>query len=292
MMRRFEYFAPQSLEETIALLKEHGDGVKLVAGGTDLLPQMKEAGLHPSAVVSLHAVEELRGIEFDQAQGLRVGAGADMASIESFPAIRERYQALADGAGVLGSVQTRNMATIGGNIANAAPSADTAPPLVVLDAEAEIAGPAGQRREPVAAVFAGPGETNLSSSEVLIGFRLPAPAPRTGSAYLRHTPRESMDIATVGVGVRVTLDASGDTISEARICLGAVAPTPIRAPEAENALAGQTPSAELFARAATLAQEAARPISDARASAEFRRHLVGVLTKRCLDIALERAAAT
>jgi len=296
-MRRFEYFAPQSLAEAVTLLKERGDGVKLLAGGTDLLVQMNEAGLHPPAVVSLHALSELRGIEYDEANGLRIGSGVDMATIQSHPAVRERYTALSEGAGIVGSVQTRNMATLGGNICNAAPSADTAPPLVVFDAVAEIAGPGGARELPVGKLFAGPGKTVLAPHEIVVAFRLPLPvrqagAPRrTGSVYQRHTPRKIMDIAVVGVAVRLTLAGKGDTIQEARICLGAVAPTVIRATEAEQALAGQSPSEELFAKAAELAQAAARPISDVRGSAEFRRYLVGVMTKRCLGIALERAKA-
>jgi len=289
-MRRFEYFAPQSLNEALSLLKERGNGVKLLAGGTDLLVQMKEAGLHPPAVVSLHAVSELRGIEVEADGGLRIGAGTDMATIEAHPAVRERYTALADGAGIVGSVQTRNMATIGGNVCNAAPSADTIPPLVVLEAVAQVAGAGGTRELAVAELFAGPGRTTLAPNEIVVSFRLPATPPHTGSVYQRHTPRKIMDIAVVGVGIRLSLGAGG-SIADARICLGAVAPTVIRAPEAEQALAGQPPSEALFARAAELAQAAARPISDVRGSAEFRRYLVDAMTKRCLGIAVERARA-
>jgi carbon-monoxide dehydrogenase medium subunit len=289
-MRRFEYFAPQSLNEALSLLKERGNGVKLLAGGTDLLVQMKEAGLHPPAVVSLHALSELRGIEVEADGGLRIGAGTDMATIEAHPAVRERYTALADGAGIVGSVQTRNMATIGGNVCNAAPSADTIPPLVVLDAVAQIAGPGGTRELAVAELFTGPGKTTLAPDEIVLSFRLPTPPAHTGSVYERHTPRKIMDIAVVGVGIRLSL-ADGGAIADARICLGAVAPTVIRAPEAEQALTGQPPGDALFARAAELAQAAARPISDVRGSAEFRRYLVGAMTKRCLGIALERALA-
>lgn len=289
-MRRFQYFAPQSLNEAVRLLREQGDGVKLLAGGTDLLVHMKEAGLHPPAVVSLHALPELRDITFDDASGLRIGSGVPMATIEAHPTVRERYTALSDGAGVVGSVQTRNMATIGGNICNAAPSADTAPPLVAFDALAEVVGANGERRIPVAELFAGPGRTTLAPDELVVAFHLPTPPPRTGSVYQRHTPRKIMDIAVVGVGARLSL-APDDTIAEARLCLGAVAPTVIRAPEAEAALTGQPPSDELFARAAELAQAAAQPISDVRGSAEFRRYLVGVMTRRCLSIALQRAKA-
>ncbi|MDZ4278277.1 MAG: xanthine dehydrogenase family protein subunit M [Dehalococcoidia bacterium] len=290
-MYRFQYFAPQSLAEAVTLLQERGDGVRLLAGGTDLLVHMKEAALHPSAVVSLHALPELRTIDFDEAGGLRIGAGVDMATIESHPAVRERYASLAEGAGVLGSVQTRNMATLGGNVANAAPSADTVPPLIAFDAVAEIAGPGGARHVPVAEIATGPGRTALARDEVLVAFQLPTPPPNTGSVYQRHTPRKIMDIAAVGLGIRLTLRDAGRTIEEARIALGAVAPTVIRAQDAEAALAGQPASEKRFARAAELAQEAARPISDVRGSAEFRRYLVGVITRRCLGIAFERAKA-
>ena len=288
-MRRFEYFAPQSLEEALSLLKEHGDGVKLLAGGTDLLVHMKEGGLHPPAVVSLHALPELRRIEFNETDGLTVGASATLAEVAAAAAVQERYTALADGAGIVGSVQTRNMATLGGNIANAAPSADAAPPLVVFDAVTQIAGPGGSREAPVAELFTGPGSTTLASEELITSFHLATPPARTGSVYQRHTPRKIMDIAVVGVSVRLSLAANDDTIAEARICLGAVAPTVVRAQEAEEALTGQRPSGELFAKAAELAQAGARPISDVRGSAEFRRYLVGVMTNRCLNIALERA---
>ncbi len=152
-MHRFEYHAPTSLDEAVALLKEHGDGTKLLAGGTDLLVHMKEGGLHPPTVVSLHAVAGLDGISFDESDGLSIGSAASMGDIEANDTIRQRYRALAEGAGVLGSVQTRNMATLGGNIANAAPSADTSPPLAVFDAVAQVIGSGGVREVPVIDLF-------------------------------------------------------------------------------------------------------------------------------------------
>jgi len=288
-MHRFEYFAPTSLDEAVSLLKERGNGVKLLAGGTDLLVHMKEAGLHPPVVVSLHEVPGLDSIEFDQASELGVGASVDMGEVASHALIQQRYTALAEGAGIVGSVQTRNLATIGGNIANAAPSADTAPPLAVFDAVAVIVGPAGRREVPVIDLVSGPGQTVLATDEIITRFNMPAPTPDTGSTYERHTPRKIMDIAAVGVAVRLSLQDG--KIAEGRICLGAVAPTIIRAAEAEAALVGQPPSEELFAKAAKLAQAASSPISDVRGSADFRRYLVGVMTKRCLTTALERADA-
>jgi len=288
-LKRFDYFAPESLDEAIAILRERGDGGRLLAGGTDVLVQMKEAGLHPSYVVSLRRLRELRGITFDEQRGLRIGATTTMADVAEHATVRQRYPVLVDGASIVGSVQTRNMATIGGNVCNAAPSADTAAPLLVLGAQAEIAGPDGRRRTPLEGFFTGPGRTVLAHDEVLIGFIIPTPAPRTGGCYERHTPRAEMDIAVVGVAALVTLEPDRDVVREARVALGAVAPTPLRALEAEASLAGGPPSDEAFQRAAGLAAEAARPISDVRGSVAFRRHLVQVMAARCLRRAVERA---
>jgi xanthine dehydrogenase FAD-binding subunit len=287
-LKRFDYFAPESLDEAIAILRERGDGGRLLAGGTDLLVQMKEAGVHPPYVVSLRRLRELRGITFDEQQGLRIGAMTTMAEVADNPIVRKRYPVLVDGASVVGSVQTRNMATIGGNICNAAPSADTAPPLLVLGSQVEIAGSGGRRQVPVEGFFAGPGRTILGRNEILIGLAIPTPAPRSGGLYERHTPRAEMDIAVVGVAALVTLEPDRDLIREVRIALGAVAPTPLRAPETEAFLAGQPPSEDVFERGAERAAEASRPISDVRGSAAFRRHLVRVMTARCLRAAVER----
>ena len=210
-----------------------------------------------------------------------------MTDVAGHPAVRERYAALAQGAGVVGSLQTMNMATIGGNVCNAAPSADTAPPLLVYEAEAVIVGPNGRRTLPIAEFFRGPGETALASDELLAELRLPLPPSGTGAAFQRNTPRKQMDIAVVGVAVALTL--SGDTIERARVALGAVAPTPLRATAAEAALQGQTANEETFAKAAAAAVQDSSPISDLRASAEFRRHLVKVMTARLLAEAANRA---
>ena len=289
-MRRFEYFAPQSLAEAIALFGEKGEGGRALAGGTDLVPQIKEGGKipMPSYVVSLRRLPELRGIEFSERTGLRIGAGVTMAELAESPVVRERYRALADGAGVVGSVQTMNMATVGGNICNAAPSADTAPPLLAYEALAVIAGPDGERELPLAEFWRGPNATALRPGELLRELRLPAPPPNTGGVYVRQTPRKQMDIAVVGVAVLLTLE--GDRIKRARLALGAVAPTVIRARQAEAALEGQPVSEPLFAKAAQAAAAEASPISDQRGSAEFRRHLVRVTTERCLHEAARRAA--
>lgn len=289
-MRRFEYFAPQSLSEALTLFRERGDGGRALAGGTDLVVQVKEGGKipPPSYLVSLRRLRELRGIEFGGRNGLRLGAAATMAEIAESPLVRERYRALAEGAEIVGSVQTMNMATVGGNVCNAAPSADTAPPLLVFEATAVIAGAGGEREVPLEEFWLSPNRTILQPDELLKELRLPPPPPNSGSVYVRHTPRKQMDIAVVGVAVLLTLDAGG-SIERSRIALGAVAPTPIRARGTEAVLEGQPAGAELFARAAEAAAAEASPISDQRGSAEFRRHLVRVLTERMLRVAAERA---
>jgi carbon-monoxide dehydrogenase medium subunit len=292
-LRTFDYSAPETIDEAVSLLKAAGGSARPLAGGTDLVVQMKERATrfpYPATIVSLDRVSELRGVDFSETDGLRIGAGATMTDVASHPAVRERYAALAEGAGVVGSLQTMNMATIGGNVCNAAPSADSVPPLLVYDAEAVIVGPDGRRTLPIAEFFRGPGETALAPDELLAELRLAAPVAETGAAYERNTPRKQMDIAVVGVAVALTL--SGDTIERARVALGAVAPTPLRSASAEAALQGQTANAETFAKAAEAAAKDSSPITDLRASAEFRRHLVKVMTARLLAEAVNRAKGT
>ena len=289
-MHTFEYRAPESIDEAVSLLKEAAGSARPLAGGTDLVVQMKERATrfpYPETIISLDRVSELRGVDFSDTDGLRIGAGATMTDVATHPAVRERYAALAEGAGLVGSLQTMNMATIGGNVCNAAPSADTAPPLLVYEAEAVIVGPNGRRTLPIAEFFRGPGETALAPDELLAELRLPVPPAGTGAAYQRNTPRKQMDIAVIGVAIALTL--SGDTIERARVALGAVAPTPLRATSAEAALQGQPASDETFAKAAQAAVQDSTPITDIRASADYRRHLLKVITARLLVEAANRA---
>jgi carbon-monoxide dehydrogenase medium subunit len=288
-VRRFELVLPGSLDDCVKALARHGSEAKLLAGGTDLLPQMKNALLKPAVVVDLSGVSRLRAIEPANGQGLRIGAAVTARTLELDRAVRARFLSLAESGALVGSVQVRNLATLGGNLCNAAPSADMAPPLLALDAEAVITGPKGERRLPIAAFFTGVRRTVLAPDELLVELALPAPAAHSGGNYLRHTPRRELDIAVVGVASQLTL-ANG-VCTKARIALAAVAPVPLRATAAEQALEGQAVTPDRIARAADLAVEAARPISDQRGSAEFRRHLVRVLTRRTLTTALARASA-
>jgi len=289
-VKSFEYVAPKTIKEVVSALKKHGKKAMIVAGGTDLLVKMKGRALGPDVVVDIKRVPGLDEIKFDKKNGLTVGACVTMRDAELSPVVRKHYPGVAEGAEIVGSVQIRNRATVVGNLCNAAPSADVAPGLIAHGAKVKVAGPGASRTILLEGFFAGPGKNILKPGEWVTHVVVPPPPPRTGSAYVRHCTREAMDIAVVGVGIRLTL-AAGGSIDEARICLGAVAPTVIRAQDAEQALQGQSPSEELFERAAVLAQQSARPISDVRGSAEFRRYLVGAMTKRCLSIALNRAKA-
>ena len=286
-MRRFEMILPGSVKECVQALAQHGAAAKLVAGGTDLLPQLKNYLLKPGVVVDLSGVAPLHALTLEGGR-LRVGASVTARELERDKRLQApAWRGLAESGALVGSVQVRHLATVGGNICNAAPSADMIPPLLALDAEAVIAGPRGERRVPLRDFITGVRKTVLGADELLVELVMADPGPRSGGAYLRHTPRRELDIAVVGVGSQVTL-ADG-VCRTARIALAAVAPTPVHARAAERALEGRALTPQRIEEAAKLAVEAARPISDQRGSAEFRRHLVRVLTRRTLTTALARA---
>lgn len=284
-MKPFQYLAPATLAEALALLAEHPEATPL-AGGTNVLVQFKEGHRDLKTVLSLRHLSELQQIIHDR--GVHIGAGVTMAQLAADTRLRRSYTALATAAGLLGSIQTRNMATVGGNLCNASPSADSAAPLLVFDAEAVIVGLEGERRVALRDFFVGPGQTVLRPGELLREVYLPPQPAPSGSAYVRHIPRAAMDISVVGVAAALTLDDEG-RVRRARLALGAVAPTPLRVNSAERAIEGRGPEAAVFASAAELAAAAAQPVSDVRASAEFRRHLTEVLVRRALQAALEQA---
>ena len=287
-MRRFELALPRSVDEALRVLSDRGSDAKLLAGGTDLLPQMKNGLLKPACVIDLSGVASARALQSD-VRGLRIGAAVAARTLERDATARATYTSLAESGALVGSVQIRNLATLGGNLCNAAPSADMAPPLLALDAEAVIVGPKGERRVPFTDFFTGVRSTVLAPDEILLEIVVPAPGPRSGGNYLRHTPRRELDIAVVGVASQLTL--SNGVCSKARIALAAVAPVPLRARAAEQALEGKPVTAEAIERAAELAVGVAKPISDQRGSADYRRHLVRVLTRRTLRTALARAGS-
>ncbi|MGD8554455.1 MAG: xanthine dehydrogenase family protein subunit M [Anaerolineales bacterium] len=276
-MRPFSHHTPSDLETALQLLSDMGSQALVLAGGTDLLLKMREGTLQPESVVSLRQITELRGIHEDK-HGLRIGAATTLREIIRSPLLRHQHPCLVHAASLIGSVQVRSLATIGGNLCNAAPSADMAPPLMALDGEARLVSTKGERQLPLQDFFRGPGEHALQAGELLREIILPPPEGET--IYLKHSQRAFMDIAMVGVALR--LHTSGKTVAAARVALGAVAPTPLRATTAEQELEGQAPSEDRFARAAALAAEACTPIDDVRAPAWYRRRIVEVLTRRGL----------
>ena len=285
-MRRFELALPSTVQECLAALDGGGD-VKVVAGGTDLLPQMKNGLVTPARVVDLSGIPELQRLEVDGDGALHIGAAVSARTVEQSPIVRDGFLGVAEGAGVIGSHQVRNLATVGGNVCNAAPSADVSPPLVAMDAVVVIAGRDGQRLLPISDFFQGVRRTALQAGELVVEIVVPKAGAGSGGTYLRHTPRRELDIAVVGVGTQLTIQDGRCT--KARIALGAVAPVIVRATEAEASLEGQAITPELLDKAASLAVGSARPISDQRGSAEYRLHLVRVLTRRTLQTAFERA---
>jgi aerobic carbon-monoxide dehydrogenase medium subunit len=280
-MRRFEYFEPTTLGEAAALLARYGRRAQPLAGGTDLLVELKEQLRRADCVVNIKRIPDIDGLSYDARQGLRIGALVTAREVELSQITLEKYASLVQATRELGSIQVRNRATIVGNVCRASPSADTLPPLIADGARVSIFGAKGTRELELEKFFSGPGKTVLAPDELVTGLVVPAPAPRTGKVYLKHGRRKAMELATVGVAVSLTWE--GDV----RIVLGAVAPTPIRARQAEALLRGQRLSPELIERAAEAAERESRPISNVRASAEYRREMVKVLTRRALEQALQ-----
>jgi aerobic carbon-monoxide dehydrogenase medium subunit len=282
------YFQPASLDDALAVLAEHPEG-DLVAGGTDLVVGARQGkrGLGET-LIAIHGLDELRGLEQIDG-GLRLGGLVTHWEIEHDESIRARFTALSDGSALVGSPATRHTATIGGNLANASPAADTASPLLVFEASVELASAARRRTLPLADFFTGPGATSRAGDELVTCVEIPPlPAGRVGSAYVRLEYRRAMEIAVAGAAVLVSLD-DADRIVEGRIALTAVAPVCLRVPAAERLLVDERASPEILDRAAEAASAAARPIDDVRASAEYRGAMVPVIVRRALDRALARA---
>jgi CO/xanthine dehydrogenase FAD-binding subunit len=278
-LQEFVYERPATVEEAVAAMS--GGDARVLAGGTDLVPQLREGRRRAGRIVDPKHVPDMMAISALPDGGVSIGAAATATTVARHAAIAARYPAVAQSAQLIGGVQIQNRASLGGNICNAAPSADGVPALICHRARALIAGPERTREMAVEDIFAGPGRTSLGAGELLVAIRLPPAERRSAAAYLRFTPRREMDIAVAGSGVWLRLAEDG-AIAEARVVLASVAPTPIRAPTAERKLVGERPSRTLFEDAGRLAVQDARPISDTRGSADYRRTLVAVLTTRAL----------
>lgn len=287
-MRAIDYQAPTSLSEAVSIMAANGDRARPLAGGTDVLVQLRGGRREADVVLDTKKIPELNALNLGD-NGLQLGAAVPCYRIYQDSAVAAAYPGLIDAAGMIGSIQIQGRATVGGNLCNAAPSGDTIPPVITLGGEAHINGPNGWRTLPAEDFCTGPGRNALENGELLVAIQLPAPAANSGTAYLRFIPRNEMDIAVAGVSSTVQLDASGQTIQSARIALASVGPTPILATAAGDSLAGKAISDEAIAEAGRLASEAATPITDMRGTIRQRHHLVDVLTRRTLNIAIRRA---
>ena len=282
-MKPFDYVAPTTLDEAVHALAGN-PAARVLAGGTDLLAQLKGGRRETPLVVDVKRIPDLLSIRMEEG-GLRLGAAVPCIRIATNPDVRAQYPALGEVASLIGGTAIQGRASIGGNLCNAAPSADAVPLLIVLSAVARVAGPAGIREIAVEDFCLAPGKNALGEGEFLVDLFLPKPAAGFKAHYLRFIPRNEMDIAVVGVGVSATV--TDGQITTARLALASVAPTPLFVREVTEALVGKAPSAEAIAGAAALAEAAAKPISDMRAPAEYRRHLCGVLSRRALTAVLQ-----
>jgi len=290
-MRAFKLVTARDAGHAVALLAEHGPSVKVLAGGTDLLVDLKSAADGPDVVLDLSRAADLKGIAVTE-HGLRIGALVTHAEIMRSPLVRELAPVLADAAHTIGAVQTRNLGTLGGNLVTCVPSMDSGPALMALDASVTIAGPSGARDLPLARFFVGPRKTALSPDELLVAVLVPAGNLRKPTGFLKSGLRKGQALALVNVAASTWVDPERYAFVAPRVALGAVAPTVIRAPQAEAYLEGRAITPEAMAEAGRIAATEARPISDFRASADYRRELVAVLTRRALAAACARAEGT
>lgn len=286
-MRRFAYHEPESLEDASRLLIELGDKAHVFAGGTDLLVEIRERLRDVSDIVNIKKIPGMADITWDPNSGMTFGALVTARQLETLRGVQETYPNFAEALRSLGSIQVRNRATVVGNVCRASPSADTVPPLIADGAIIHVYTPRGMRRMPLSEFFVGPGRTVLSRGDIATGIVVPPPAPGSGRAYIKHGRRKAMELATVGVAV--SLRREGDICVDARIALGAVGPKVLRASSAEALLRGAKVTDDLLDKVGAQAMAECTPISNVRASAEYRRDMVGVLTRRAVKIALEQS---
>jgi len=291
-MQALDYVLAGSIQEVIGLLtSDHGEA-RILCGGTDLLVQLRENRRTAKLLIDVKNIPELTGIHYDEQVGLWLGAAASCYAICHDRFVLENYPGLVDAIRLIGGVQIQYRASLGGNLCNASPAADSVPALIVHEARCLIADSSGTREIPAEAFCLAPGKNSLQSGEVLVAVTVPPVKEHFGARYLRFIPRNEMDIAVVGAGASLTLDEEKRRIRSARIALGAVAPTPLFVEEAGAFLAGKEVTPEHLREAARISQAAARPISDLRSTAEHRKHLCAVLTRRALEGAIERARAS
>lgn len=289
-MQDFSYIAAKTIQEATSLLAERGDKARPLAGGTDLLVQLRERLKWADLVVDIKAIPELNHLGPSGDGGLIIGAAVSCERIVAYPEVAQHFSAMHDAARIIGGWQIQTRASLGGNLCNSSPAADSTPALMVLDATLQIASPEGTQDVPVGKFCTGPGKNILRNGDLLVSLTLPAPPPKSGSAYQRFIPRNEMDIAVAGAASYVRLAEDG-TVAACRIALGAVAPVPQMADDAASLLIGKRPTPEAIEQSAKAVVAITSPIDDMRGTIEFRQNLAYVLTKRTLQTAVDRALA-
>jgi len=288
-VKDFEFQTATTVDEAVSLLAAKGERARVLTGGTDLIVQLREGLREADLVVDVKKIPELMEYSYSADQGLRLGAAVPCYRIYDDPALTDAYPGLIDAARIIGGWQIQSRASIGGNLCNSSPAADSIPSLIAYDVTCHLAGPEGRRTVKAAEFCTAPGRNVLKRGEMLTALQFPPVAKGSSSAYLRFIPRNEMDIAVVGAASWLQLDAAGKNVIAARVALAAVAPTPLYLQEASTWLAGKPATAETFTQAGAMASDAARPISDKRGTTDYRKHLAGVLTARTLSIAADRA---
>ena len=278
-MEAIDFATPKTIDEAVKLMASKGDRARMMAGGTDIIVQLRAGRRSLDLVVDAKGIPELNELSYSPQNGLTIGAAVPCSA----------YPGLIDAASLIGGIQIQGRASLGGNLCNSAPSADAVPPIIAMGGVAHIVGSNGSRDVPAEEFCTGPGRNVLQPGEILVSIKLPVPQAHSGANYLRFIPRNEMDIAVAGVGTSVVLDASGQNFVSARIALASVAPTPVFAKDAGDSLAGKPVSEAAIQEASEKAIADATPISDMRGTIRQRNHLVGVLTRRTLNNAVERA---
>lgn len=286
---RFKLLQPTNLSEALQMKKNYGEKARVLAGGTDLLVLLKDRKLKAEAVMSLGRLRELNFVRFDEGRGVTLGALVTHAGVAASPIVRQKFPDLAEACSQVGAVQIQNLGTVGGNLCNASPAADAAPPLLLMDAVLTLASTRGERSVSIHDFFLGPRHTVLAPDEILKEIFVPQAAGRRGATYLKLGRRQAMEIAIVGIGVAVHLNGSDQVVSECRIAMGSVAPTPVRARQGEQILRNREIKDELIEEAAAVAADEASPISDIRATRDYRLDMIRVLCRRAMGEALARA---
>lgn len=285
VLPQFEYLAPKTIGEACNLLLELGSPAKVMAGATDLIPPMKDKAISPEYLIDLKKIPDLDYLEYDEKEGLKIGALTTLRTIETSPLVKEKNPAVAHAAKVVASTQIRAKGTMAGNICNASPSCNTAPNLLAQGAKILVQGPNKDRIIQAEDFFLGVKKTSLEPGEIVTGIVIPPLAENERAAYIKHAVRKAMDLAIIGVAVKIKVEDG--ICTDAHIALGAVAATPIRAPKAEEALIGKALTDEVIVKASEEAMDSCHPISDIRASAEYRKDMIRVFTKRAVRQAME-----